>query len=76
MFNKISPCPSLPSGPGSAPEGLMPRREALWAGGQRGVLPPLGKGRLGGILQIDVVTILRLLITRLDGKGDSHGSIF
>jgi len=28
--------PSLPSGPGSAPEGLMPRREALWAGGQRG----------------------------------------
>jgi len=22
-----------PSGPGSAPEGLMPRREALWAGG-------------------------------------------
>jgi len=30
---------------------------------QRGGLPPLGKGRLGGILQIDVVTILRLLIT-------------
>jgi len=40
---------------------------------QRGVLPPLGKaclrealrrrqGRLGGILQIDAVTILRLLI--------------
>jgi len=42
--------PSLPSGPGSAPasgsespparrEGLMPRREALWAGGQRGGIP-------------------------------------
>jgi hypothetical protein len=28
--------PSFPSGPGSAPEGLMPRPEALWAGGQRG----------------------------------------
>jgi hypothetical protein len=48
----------------------MARREALWAGGQRGVIPPLGvfslpeagKGRLGGILEIDVVTILRLLI--------------
>jgi len=38
MHCKISPGPSLPSGPGSAPEGLMPRREALWAGGQRGVI--------------------------------------
>jgi hypothetical protein len=25
------------------------------------VIPPLGKGRPGGILQIDVVTILRIL---------------
>ena len=44
---KISPRPFFPSGSGSAPasgserpparrEGLMPRREALWAGGQRG----------------------------------------
>jgi hypothetical protein len=43
--------PSLPSGP-----------EALWAGGQRGVIPPFGKGRWGGILQINVVIIVRLLI--------------
>ena len=28
---------TAPSGPGSAPEGLMPRREALWAGGCSGV---------------------------------------
>jgi len=57
--------PFLPSGP-----------EALWAGGQRGVIPPLGifflpkagKGRSGGILQIDVVTILKLLI-RMNVKG-------
>jgi len=33
---KISP--SFPSGP-----------EALWAGGQRGGIPPFGKGREGGI---------------------------
>jgi len=38
MDRKISPGPSLPSGPGAAPEGLLPRREALWAGGQRGVI--------------------------------------
>jgi hypothetical protein len=37
---KISPNPSLPSGP-----------EALWAGGQRGGIPPFGKGRWGGILK-------------------------
>ena len=35
---KISPRPSFPSGP-----------EALWAGGQRGVIPPFDKGRSGGI---------------------------
>jgi hypothetical protein len=29
---------------------------------QRGVIPPLGKGRTGGILKIDAVTILRTLI--------------
>jgi len=32
--------PSLPSGP-----------EALWAGGQRGVIPPFCKGRGGGIIR-------------------------
>jgi len=29
---------------------------------QRGVVPPLGKGRVGGILQTDVFIILRMLI--------------
>jgi len=36
MIYKISPNPSLPSGPASGSESLMARREALWAGGQRG----------------------------------------
>jgi len=30
---------------------------------KRGIIPPFGKGRSGGILQINVVTIIRLLIT-------------
>ena len=46
IAQRISPRPSLPSGSGSAPEGLMPRREALWAGGQRGVIPPFDKACL------------------------------
>src|SRR4030042_1737778 len=46
MIYKISPRPFLPSGPGSAPEGLMPRREALWAGGQRGEIHPFCKACL------------------------------
>jgi hypothetical protein len=29
---------------------------------QRGVIPPFAKGRSGGILQINVFTIMRLLI--------------
>jgi hypothetical protein len=40
---------------------------------QRGVIPPLGKGRIGGILQMDVVTILRTLInpkTMSNSKGN------
>jgi len=34
LFRKSPLAPSLPSGP-----------EALWAGGQRGVIPPFCKGR-------------------------------
>jgi len=30
---------------------------------QRGVIPPFAKGRSGGILQINVFTIMRLFIT-------------
>jgi len=40
---KISPNPSLPSGPASGSESLMARREALCAGGQRGEIPPFCK---------------------------------
>jgi hypothetical protein len=40
ILPKISPNPSFPSGPGAASEGLLPRREALWAGGQRGEFLP------------------------------------
>ena len=29
---------------------------------QRGVIPPFGKGRLGGILQINVFTVMKPLI--------------
>jgi hypothetical protein len=29
---------------------------------QRGVIPPFGKGRVGGILRMNVVIIMRLLI--------------
>jgi hypothetical protein len=29
---------------------------------KRGIIPPFGKGRLGGILQMDLFIILRLLI--------------
>ena len=36
MIYKISPDPSLPSGPATGSESLMAPREALWAGGQRG----------------------------------------
>ena len=36
MIYKISPTPSLPSGPASGSESTPARREALWAGGQRG----------------------------------------
>jgi hypothetical protein len=32
---------------------------------QRGVIPPFGKGRLGGILQINAVVIMKLLINKL-----------
>ena len=31
---------------------------------QRGVIPPFEKGRLGGILQINALIIIRLLIYR------------
>jgi hypothetical protein len=34
--------PTLPSGPGSAPEGLMPRREALLGRRQKGGIPLFG----------------------------------
>ena len=50
LLHGASPLP--PSGPGSAPEGLMPRREALWAGGQgRGeaIHPPSRAGGYSGI---------------------------
>jgi hypothetical protein len=30
---------------------------------KRGIIPPFGKGRLGGILKINVLTILRLFIS-------------
>ena len=59
----------------------MPRREALWAGGQRGVipsfgifsLPKAGKGRLGGILLINVVIIKRLLIIEFRDAPKTRG---
>jgi hypothetical protein len=31
---------------------------------KRGIVPPFGKGRSGGILQINVLIILRLLINK------------
>jgi len=30
--------PAAAAGPGSAPEGLLPRREGLWPGGSSGAL--------------------------------------
>ena len=35
----------------------------------RGIIPPFGKGRLGGILQINVFIIMRLLITNILKQG-------
>jgi len=35
---------------------------------QRGVIPPFGKGRSGGILEINVFTIMRPLITDVSNK--------
>ncbi|MBI5755670.1 MAG: TatD family hydrolase [Nitrospirae bacterium] len=39
---------------------------------KRGIIPPFGKGRLGGILQRNVVIILRLLISGSDNAPVPH----
>ena len=56
--SQIPPSPPLPSGPGSAPEGLMPRREALL--GRR------LKGEHGGIKQGEIkIRISRMAANKL-----------
>jgi len=50
---------------GEAEPGGVNLRGGGEAGGvnpKRGIIPPLGKGRLGGILQINVIIIMRPLI--------------
>jgi len=43
MVVKSDPAPA--AGPGSAPEGLLPRREGLWPGGSGGALFLTGQKR-------------------------------
>jgi len=46
----LKPNPAVAAGPGSAPEGLLPRREGLWPGGSSGALFLTGvKERAGGL---------------------------
>ena len=52
IFLLVSPSPLTASGSGSAPEGLLPRRESLWLGEGRECLPAppsvgTGAGRQG-----------------------------
>jgi hypothetical protein len=48
--------------PTSPPLNLRGGRGEVKEGREEGTIPPFGKERLGGILQIDIVIILRLLI--------------